>query len=211
MTLMHNRRRWMILIVVHATYLVFHSYPYALWMPLAFDLFVNYLTFAWGPWSTIPRDVPDILLDLSLRTVTIVAGATLNAFMSYVFDLTHLHGHSSWVFLFLVYFFYLWIRILDMQRDPNVAGLDYLFPFLVMIFAFTFRDFMFFGEPYTYLTMLSYTLSVFFLCLVSSNPRVKWWAVVIFFLFWILVLLATWEISMSFDRVYKRRLERFFK
>lgn len=206
----HNRRRWMILIVAHVTYVSFQSYASAIWITFAFDLFVNYFSFFWGPWRTIPKTAEGIILDLLLRAVTIVAGLTLNAFISYVFDLSHLHG-TAWAYWLIVLLLYFFIRLLDMQRGDEVFGLDYLFPFAAMIFGFTFRDFMFYGEPYTYITMVAYALSVFFLSLTSSNERVKWWAVVPFFGFWIIVVAVTYGISVSIDREYKRPLTWFFK
>lgn len=88
------RQRWWILILVHAFYLAMHSYWLTILAAFAFDLAVNMSTSALADAGGGPWDQPweNLWIDAALRLVLIVVGATINALLSYAFQLSFFQG-----------------------------------------------------------------------------------------------------------------------
>jgi hypothetical protein len=118
-----NRRRWWILVIVHLAYLCFHRYTWAIWVPLVYDFGLWVFFTDLLPWraDAVPSAVAaSVVLDLFLRAVVVVLGATLNAFMSYVFDLTAFEGMRSLYFLVILFIVVL-LRIVE-GDSPHVLA-----------------------------------------------------------------------------------------
>jgi len=122
-----SRQRWWILIVVNVMYLCLHSYGWAIWTSLVFDLLVNFsmsnifevtVPAAQWPWASV-------VLDLLLRTAMIAAGATLNAATWWAYELNFFEG-NVYVYIGVAILLYLLFRLID-PPDPSSVYV-YVYP-----------------------------------------------------------------------------------
>jgi hypothetical protein len=108
-----NRRRWWILIIVYASYLCFKDFATALWTSLVFDLLFNFSFSELFYLRMSPNMLAvSIVIDIVLRMAIIVLGASINAFIAYIFDLTFIEGAYGLYFA-MVAGFYAWFRFID--------------------------------------------------------------------------------------------------
>lgn len=228
------RYRWWIFTLVHVTYLCFHNFGWAVGIMIGLEVVVNtWLSDLFMPYAQ-PPDYWSIVIDTLLRATTVVVGAILNAFMSYVFDLTNFQGLTG-LYFGMIIFLYVWFRLVeiheprlwpertvkDKKRDAERLAKqrhtawnysDYMI-FGVGTFAFTlmFRDIVVFAEPWTYGMFFAYLVSVVALVAVSDVPGMEWWALLLFFVFWIAVLGIAYAITATaLDVERKMSLAAYF-
>jgi hypothetical protein len=124
-----DRRKWWVLIVVYVSYMCFNSYGKSIWTSLVTDFFSSYLTsnlmlsqHFFGDESHaggIRLFVFSLFVDLLLRLLIIVAGASITAFLHYGLNLSTLRGLNV-MYFFTVIFFRLWIGMLDSHRRTEI-------------------------------------------------------------------------------------------
>ena len=117
-----SRQRWWILLLVLVAYLSTHRYSWTIGIVFAFDLVVNYARSGlfWYEWGDPPAvRAASAAADFALRAATVVVGATVNAFVAYVYDLTFFEG-TPYLYLGLVALMYLWAALVE-GRGPTDA------------------------------------------------------------------------------------------
>lgn len=197
----HDRRRWNVLIVALAAYLTSHSYAFGVLATCLFqvivELFINiHRGRPWTEWA----------IGAAISILTIAVGVTINAFTAYVFDLTFLFG-LQWLYLAVVVVFYIHILALDTATKGRVY-LDYVFSVGSLGILALMMNFVAFGEPYTFLTAMLYIVSV--ICLSATSSVLRWWAGLIFVVFWIIVIIVGVIVNISLDRGFRYPLSRYF-
>lgn len=197
----HDRRRWNVLIVASVAYLCSHSYAFGVLATSLFETIVNVFVNLtqkrpWGEWG----------VSAAISVLTILVGVTINAFTAYVFDLTFLFG-LQWLYLAVVVFFYLHIRALDMATEGRVY-VDYVFGVASLAMLAVLMNFVAFGEPYTFMTEMLYIVSVVGLSATSSVLR--WWAALIFVVFWIIVIVVGVIVNSAVGKDLRYPLSRYF-
>lgn len=203
----HDRRRWNVLIVASVAYLCSHSYAFGV---LATSLLETIISVT----IDVIRDresggrarVETFLASAAISIVTIAVGVTINAFAAYVFDLTFLFG-LQWLYLAVVVIVYVYIRALDEITGRRVY-VDYVFGIASMAMLAVMMNFVAFGEPYTFMTEMLYIASVVGLSATSSALR--WWAALIFVVFWAIVILVGLAVNLSMHRDFRYPVSRYF-
>ena len=109
-----TRQRWWILVIVLATYMCTHHYSWTIGIAFGYDFVVNFwrsdVFAAARPWDDQPT--ASIALDFFVRAAVVVVGATLNAFLAYVFDLTFFEG-NVYLYLGIVAVLHIWYVIVE--------------------------------------------------------------------------------------------------
>lgn len=207
--IIHNRRRWYILIIGSISYLASHHYGYAIPITVAFDLVMN-LANVFIAGARVASKPEYVAADVVIRIACIVAGITINAFASYVFDLSFLFG-VSYFLMAIFMLIYLFVRMLDWAM-PNKIHVDYFFVLGSLGALWFFDNNAVFGEPYTYLTEAIYIISVYFLVLISDLRHMQWWSFFIFAVFWAVAILVGWLINtFQMHHHYKYPLSHYFR
>lgn len=212
----HDRRRWYILIIASVAYLCSHSYVFGIMATIGFDFIMNAASvLVTGPgarWSSINW----LVLDVFVRMGTIVVGVTINAFASYVFDLSYLYG-LQWLYLATVVLVYIFVRMVDWgDRDWNrkhsqpTWGVDYVFGIVSLSLTVFFMNFVAFGEPYTFMTEMIYITSVVGLVVTSDVQVMKWKAFFVFVIFWIIAIIVGLIVNTSLDKDFRFPLSYYF-
>lgn len=207
--ILHNRRRWYILIVGSITYMCMHSYPYAIAITVAFDLVVN-MASVFLMNAALSSSVEAVVADIFIRIACIVAGITINAFTAYVYDLSFFFG-LRYFLMGLYMLVYVYIRMVDWSMSSRIF-VDYFFILGSLALLTFFMNFVIYGEPYTYLAEAVFILSVFFLVLISDLRHMQWWAFFTFVVFWAVGLLVGWAVNkFQLNHHYRYTLMHYFR
>lgn len=201
MKIKHDRRRWNVLIVASVAYLCSHSYAFGVLATGLFETIVNIFVNLtqkrpWGEWG----------VSAAISILTILVGVTINAFTAYVFDLTFLFG-LQWLYLAVVAFFYIHIRALDTATQGR-AYVDYVFGVASLAMLAVLMNFVAFGEPYTFMTEMLYIVSV--VALSATSSVLRWWAALIFVVFWIIVIVVGVIVNSAVGKDLRYPLSRYF-
>lgn len=210
MMIRHDRRRWYILIIASVAYLCSHSYLFGTLTTIGFDFLVN-LCCVWVGHNRRTSKAPisvngSIALDCLIRAATIVVGVTINAFASYVFDLSFLYG-IPWLYLAVTVAVYVYIRGIDAVTNGRMYA-DYGFGLGALATLVFFMNFVAYGEPYTFMTEMIYIFSV--VCLVAVSDKIQWWAALIFVVFWILAIAAGSVANFYIGKDYRYPISYYF-
>ena len=207
--ILHNRRRWYILIVGSVAYMCMHSYPYAITVTVAFDILVNMMNVFFAG-AAISSTIEGVMVDIFVRVACIVAGITINAFTAYVYDLSFFFG-LSYLLLGLFMLIYVYIRMIDWSMPSRIYA-DYFYILGSLALLTFFMNFVIYGEPYTYLAEAVFIISVFFLVLISDLRHMQWWSFFIFAMFWVIGLVVGWAVNkFQMHHQYRYTLMHYFK
>lgn len=207
--IIHNRRRWYILIIGQIAYMCMHHYGYAIAVTVGFDILVNMLNVFFAG-AAISSKIEAVVLDVIIRVICIVGGITINAFTAYVYDLSFFFG-LRYFLLGLYMLLYLYIRMIDWTM-PSRVYVDYFFILASIALLTFFMNFVIYGEPYTYLAVAVYVVSVFFLVLISDLRHMQWWSLFIWAVFWIAGVLIGWLVNtFQMHHHYRYPLRHYFK
>jgi len=207
--ILHNRRRWYILIIGSITYMCMHSYPYAIAVTVAFDTLVNMANVFFAG-AAVSSTIEAVIADIFMRVATIVMGITINAFAAYVYDLSFFFG-MQYFLMGLFMLIYIYIRMIDWTM-PSPIFVDYFFVLGSLALLTFFMNFVIYGEPYTYLAEAVFIISVFFLVLISDLRHMQWWAFFIFVIFWVIGLVVGWAVNkFQMHHQYRYTLMHYFK
>lgn len=211
----HDRRRWSILIVASVGYLCSHSYVFGIMATIGLDVLVNVASLLVAG-STLWSSREWLVLDVLIRMATIVIGVTINAFSSYVFDLSYFYG-MQWIFFAVVVLLYVYVRLVDWgsgawnkSYNRPTWGVDYIFGLASLGAMAFFMNFVAFGEPYTFMVEMIYIASVIALTAVSDVKKMQWWAFLIFVVFWAVAIIVALIINIQLDKDFRFPLAYYF-